>query len=292
MSEQFEELEVNASDARKNNSTISDGQPLLAAIYGGISGCESLSCSFPKTLAEWREKEKILVKWINKYPTSVTAQVGYAGYYIQLGWFHRGGGYSNTVSKESRMLFNENIEKARVLLESHPGKTKKDAGWYLAMLGVALYQGWSEEKFNEIYNEAVKFHSTYIPLYFLKASYMEPKWHGSLLKFNDYVGSVVKNTKPALGNQMYARLHWSGSGKNLFKSGRTDWNKMKQSFEELVAKYPDPWNVNNYAKFACLAEDYSKLSELLAVIGNNTLSAAWYNDSNFYFTCYDFSLNK
>ncbi len=118
---------------------------------------------------------------------------------------------------------------------------------------------------------------------------MEPKWHGSLIKFNSYVDSVVQDTKPVLGNQMYTRLHWSGSGSNLFRSGRTNWKKMKQGFEELMAKYPDSWNINNYAKFSCLAGDTIKLAELLKKIGGYPLTAAWFNNRDFYLNCVEFS---
>ncbi|WP_019677766.1 hypothetical protein [Arsukibacterium perlucidum] len=285
MLEKFEELENDAIEARDKRTTISDGQPLLAAIYGGVSGCQSLNCNFPKSLAEWQEKELKLKKWIEKYPDSITAQVGHAGYYIQLGWFHRGRGYANTVSKKSWVLFKENLEIAKTLLEGHSEKTKNDAGWNFAMVAIALYQGWPEPKFDELYEKAVSLHPTYIPVYFLKASYMAPKWHGSLEQFNLYVDNVVQNTKPTLGHQMYARLHWSSSGRNLFRSGRTDWNRMKNGFEELIANYPDLRNINNFAKFSCLAGDTQKLSELLGIIGENVLASAWFNNEEFYNSC-------
>ncbi|MCU7875156.1 MAG: hypothetical protein KZQ91_20665 [Candidatus Thiodiazotropha sp. (ex Lucinoma borealis)] len=289
MSGNFDELEIDAKNARESKSMISDGQPLLAAIYGGVSGCEFQSCNFPKTLSEWIEKEKKLESWLEEKPDSVTAQVAYASFFIELGWFHHGGGYSNSVSKESWGLFHTNIEKSRGLLLALPEKAKKDAGWLYSMSSIALHQGWPEIEFNKIFSEAISIHPTYIPTYFIKSAYMEPKWYGSHDKFNQYVEEVVALTKPFLGNQMYARLHWSSSGSKLFRSGRTDWEKMKLGFEELVAKHPDKWNLNNYAKFSCLAGDVNKLKKLVHLIDGKPLKSAWFNSLEFYNRCEAFS---
>jgi hypothetical protein len=290
MNGEFEQLEKDAESARKEKTTISDGQPLLSAIYGGISGCEFLSCSFPKTLVEWRKKGEILSEWIKKYPESKTAKIGYAVYYVELGWFYRGGGYSNTVSSESFVLFRENLKIAEEMLNKLPSDIKADPGWSYGMLVVGLSQGWVEEEFDRIYGAAVKRNPEYIPFYFLKAAYMEPKWYGSLVQFNKFVDGVVENTAPVLGDQMYARLHWSGSGTNLFRSGRTDWSRMKKGFDEILANYPDGWNVNNYAKFACLAGDKEQLAKLLLQI-EVPLRAAWFNDLDFYKRCSEFAKN-
>lgn len=289
MDEKYDELEQDARNARNSQDTISDGQPLLATIYGGTAGCLSLSCNYPRTLGEWTEKEKKLKSWLDQYPSSITAQISYAAFFIELGWFHRGGGYSHTVPRESWVLFKENIQKARGILEALPERTKKDAGWSFAMLGVALMQGWPEDQFNQLFYSAISQHPAYVPIYFKKSSYMEPKWYGSHEKFNKYVDEVVLLTKPFLGNQMYARLHWSSSNSKLFRSGRTDWRKMKLGFEELIEKYPDQWNINNYAKFSCLAGDREKLRELLVVIGGKPLKKAWYNSLEYFHRCSAYS---
>lgn len=61
----------------------------------------------------------------------------------------------------------------------------------------------------------------------------------------------------------------------LFKNSLVEWQKMKAGFEDIIARYPDLWNLNNYAKFACLAKDKTKTQELITKIGNNLIIEAW-----------------
>jgi hypothetical protein len=39
---------------------------------------------------------------------------------------------------------------------------------------------------------------------------------------------------------------------------------MKTGFEDVVARYPDQWNYQNYAHFACQAGDSKTLDQLLS----------------------------
>lgn len=285
----YEEIEKAAKDARENDLKTSDGQPLLSAIYGGISGCEDVGCRYLTDIVYWNLKKEKLEEWMSKHPESTTAKVGYAGYFIQLGWFYRGKGYAKTVSDQSMSLYKENLEKARILLEDCSEEVRKDAGWNYAMLEVAFYQGWPKEEFEKIYNKAITLHPNYLPIYFLKANYLHPKWHGSRDEYKAYIGAVVEATKPEFGNELYARLHWSSSGRDLFSRDLAEWKLMSKGFEEITAKYPDIWNVNNYAKYSCLAGDKQKLSELLILMGNQVKSSAWYSDKKFYESCVEFA---
>ncbi|MES2316671.1 MAG: hypothetical protein V4631_04185 [Pseudomonadota bacterium] len=74
---------------------------------------------------------------------------------------------------------------------------------------------------------------------------------------------------------MYARLHWSGQSVDMFADGQTDWPRMKAGFMVLMKDYPDSWNRNNYAKFACRAKDWATTDEQIKLIGPNVIQAAW-----------------
>ena len=41
------------------------------------------------------------------------------------------------------------------------------------------------------------------------------------------------------------------------------WSKMKAGFEDLIARYPTPWNINGYASLACQANDKGAFIKLL-----------------------------
>ena len=79
---------------------------------------------------------------------------------------------------------------------------------------------------------------------------------------------------------MYARIYWSLAQNltgfdGLFSQSRVSWSRMKKGFESLVAKYPDSWNLNNYAVASCYAGDMKTLAALLDRVGSNVYIAAW-----------------
>ncbi|PZV16403.1 MAG: hypothetical protein DCF22_05445 [Leptolyngbya sp.] len=55
----------------------------------------------------------------------------------------------------------------------------------------------------------------------------------------------------------------TGQSAIFSKESKVDWKKISQGFEDIVARYPDAWNLANYARFACLAEDKAKSKALL-----------------------------
>ena len=65
--------------------------------------------------------------------------------------------------------------------------------------------------------------------------------------------------------------------------GTANWPRMKSGFEHIVKDHPDPWNLNNFAKFACMARDRDTLRGLMARIQPAVL-AAWGN-MGFYQSC-------
>ena len=50
---------------------------------------------------------------------------------------------------------------------------------------------------------------------------------------------------------------------------------MKAGFDDIIARYSDRWNINNYGWFACLAGDRATTKALLARIGEAPLEAVW-----------------
>jgi hypothetical protein len=78
---------------------------------------------------------------------------------------------------------------------------------------------------------------------------------------------------------MYARLYWTVSQREyqnaIFVQSLATWKDMRDGFEDLLLRYPDAWNMNNYGYFACVAKDKEKLKELLSKIGTTIFAEAW-----------------
>jgi hypothetical protein len=58
---------------------------------------------------------------------------------------------------------------------------------------------------------------------------------------------------------------------------KIDWKRMRVGFDNIIARYPDPWNINKYARFACLAKDYETAGLLMKRI-DQPMSDIWGNE--------------
>lgn len=285
----FNALERTAESLREKNIPLEDGQPALAGFYAGVSKCVQSRCGDEhQSEGEWAAHARLLDEWIRDFPTSPTARLAKATFTKEYAWYVRGLGVAGTVSEPRWSKFNERIQQARFLLESMGSEAENDPHWYATMLSIALVQGWPKDEFEKIFLAGTKKFPYYMPLYFSKGSFVSPRWGGSQADFNLFVEDSVRSTRNTIGEAMYARLHWSSWSGDMFRTGKTDWRRMKDGFSRITKDYPHPWNINNFAKFACMAGDASTLAEQLAKIRTTPMPEAW-GDGDFLADCRVFS---
>lgn len=282
MSRAYDKLDQAADEARTRQVALSDGQPLLTAIYAGVIGC---GCADQLNEELWQVRKQRIDEWAKRKPGSVTARVAVAGFPIGYAWMARGGGYASTVSPEGWKLFAERTEQGRRALEALDAKTKQDPGWYELMLNVAVSQGWPRDRFDALFSEAVGKHPYHSTFYFKRMSYYSPRWYGSPEDEKRVVEEAVERTRPRWGETMYARLNWRDIDASMFEPGRTDWPRMKAGFQQMTKEYGDAWNINSFAKFACVAKDYETFSGLAAKIGDSPIPEAWEPSVHIYKGC-------
>lgn len=285
----YEELSRLAQEYAASDTTISDGQPALAALHGGVSGCLSNGCTDYLSENEWSEKLGHLKEWTHEYPNSTTAKVALASYYMEYAWHARGQGYSNTVSEEGWELFRECMKRSHEELVGISKIGKNDPRWYDSMLMIGLAQKWRKEKLDTLYAEGVKKYPLYLPLYFDKSAYLAPRWYGSNEELRAYVEEAVKKPHEKLGETLYARLNWSLRTNDMFTNGQADWDRMRGGFERMINDYPDPWNINNFAKFSCMAQDWKTVDSLSHKIEGKPVKAAWSNSFDYYNRCINYA---
>jgi len=281
---QFKTLDKLAAEFRDKNSLASDGQPRLMGFYSGLAKSDA-NCRTPNhTEAQWEEHKTLLTEWARVSAQPTVPRLALAELETSYAWRARGSGYANTVTEEGWVLFRKRLANSRAMLENMPPEARNDPDWYSAMLTVALGQGWKPEQFDQLYRQAVGKYPYYFAYYFTKGQFYSAKWHGSQDEFKDFVNESVKATEQKLGQTMYARLNWSAYSNTMFQDGQTDWSRMKHGFDKMLADFPDPWNRNNFAKFACIAGDKKTLREQLELIGDHVASAAWI-DISYYHSC-------
>ena len=269
-SEDFLKREIN--DWNTPTCVFDDGRPRVGALRDGYNQAFREERDWSKSLARVEYLKK-------KFPNEAFAAMAEARYWSAYAWDARGGGYASSISDDGRKLFRERLEKSeRVLLDTKPYAAQLP-DWYDEMINVQSTLDRPEDERDKIFLEGVKRFPAYYPTYFTMLNYILPKWGGTWRTVDNMIKWSVEHTKATEGTSMYARLYWSVSGDpeiKLFKDTFASWPKMKRGFEDLMARHPkSKWNLNNFAKFACMAGDKQTFLPLRAQIGKDVIDAAW-----------------
>lgn len=281
----FAHLEKQASELRRSPRLLSDGQPELAGFYAGVSKCVQMRCGDEDLSPDaWIHHKALLDEWNKAYPNSTTARIARATFMKEFAWYARGLGFSNTVSDAQYKLFAERTKAARALFEEIPKSSVDDPAWFAGLLAIALVERWPSDRFDALHDEGVRRFPYYLPLYFLKAAYLSPRWGGAQTSFVGYVNQTAQGTASTMGESMYARLNWSSWSGDMFRSGQTDWRRMKDGFLRISRDFPDQWNINHFAKFACMAGDVDTLKSQLGKIKPAPIPEAW-GDMEYFERC-------
>lgn len=276
MQEQFDALDKLAAEYRATESRSSSGLWMLTHFYFGIRTVTNHG----KDEKYWAEVESKALRWVASNPQSPASINVYASFLIEHGWKYRGSGLAHQVRKEDWKPFYEKLSQAREYLLLNKRIASADPRWYENMLIIARAEGWKRNKFDELVTEAVSKHPYFYQIYFAALDYLVPKWHGSREEIEKFANFAVEHTKAGEGMGMYARVYWYASqtyyNADLIESD-IDWDKMKRGIDDVLARYPDQWNINNFAFFACLGGDKQKTAELINRISTYPIHLAWGN---------------
>lgn len=278
----FTELEKIAASFLNGRARTSSGLWKIGLFDDAITYALRCSCSDD---AFWDGAEESMKDWIRKYPESINAHLAYAHVLLEKGWSIRGLGYTNSVAPENWRPFHEQVEKARAFLMEHKEMGNWDPRWSNMIVGIANLQGISDVEYETLASAALDRHPDYYPLYFEIVLHHLPKWGGSADALENFAREAVARSHSKEGLGMYARVYWYASqsqyGNRLFQSSSVDWQEMKRGIDDVIKAFPDQWNINNFAKFACIAEDRGKTKELLDQMSGEPIQDAWGDDSIF-----------
>lgn len=227
----------------------------------------------------WATLEARINEWINSDPQSPYAYTVYAQMLMHHGWAYRGNGPGNSIPAQDLSKFQAYLKASEDYLQAHKDIASRDPRWYETLMGVANAEGWSEDDYNALADEAISRYPYFYQIYFAAVDYFSPRWHGNKEKIEEFAQRAVKATLEKDHFGMYARLYWYASqsnyGPRLFTDSAVAWSRMSQSIDDVLAQYPDQWNINNFAYFACLAQDQSKTKKLLAQVKPEPMPEVW-----------------
>lgn len=255
----FVEINSLAGQMRQQRSRLADGRWELPFVTGALDW--NLQ---PRDSAAWQARMAQIDDWIAITPRDSTPYLAKATLLVDYAWDARGSGWANTVDEKGWRLFKERLTTAQQVLESSSAISKTSPVWYETMQKVALGLSWPEPAYTSLFNEAIQLEPTYYPFYFNAAQYFLPRWQGRPGDVAKFVDEAVYRTQRKEGQTLYARIYWSllWAFKNqTFAPGRAKWPRMRLGFQDILRSYPDNWNANAYAFYACMAEDWSSYQQ-------------------------------
>jgi hypothetical protein len=167
-------------------------------------------------------------------------------------------------------------------LKKHKRVSSIDPEWHVMMLTLAKHRKMKDGEYEQLYEEALMVEPLYHDIYREVATAMSPLWGGSVEQLNALANDAVKRTNAVEGRALYARIMWSVSDldSGLFSQlvSTSGWTLMKSGFEDMIKQYPDEWNRNVYAKFACQAGDVDTFIAIARSFNGTPMKDAWPGD--------------
>jgi hypothetical protein len=222
--------------------------------------------------------EETLQAWQKQQPASSLAALALTQAYIAHGFFYRGTEADSAVPANNLKMFGEYIGLAAENL-ARPG-LEHDPAWYFARITLAQFQSTPPEDKARLVDEATARYSGFYDLYFAAIGSLAPREGGSPEAFEWLANLGVDRTRGREGDALYARVYWSVGQRpdfadDLFGTTRANWPHVKAGFEDIVLRYPEPWNLNWYALFACQARDGETLKEAFSRLGGKVDPGLW-----------------
>lgn len=244
-----------------------------------LHGLGTPMASQPESLAWWQRLERQVQGWIDANPNSPLAHLTMAQVMMDHAWHIRGGGYASSVPASAWKPFREEMARARRHLLKHSKVASRYPEYYALLIQQETALGSERKAVDAIYDEATRRFPDYYPVYFAMATYLLPKWHGDIDAVEAFARDAVQRSRKTEGQGMYARIYWvvaqSQFRDALFEASSVHWAHMRSGFDDVIKRYPDQWNIQNYAHFACLARDHATFRKLSPRIRTAIPSGIW-----------------
>ncbi|MFM9971393.1 MAG: hypothetical protein ACKVQK_23675 [Burkholderiales bacterium] len=275
---EFTKIEETLKQYASSRERLLDGRwRLNAYVNGMISAIGN----------DWARSAKIIELWKKAVPMSVGAALFEFRYWTRYAWDARGTGFANSVTREGWALYHERMRKAESALIESKSYASQNPEWYASYIELAGQGGWEREKRWALFREAVAREPYYQAHYFNFVSFAIPRWGGNYEEIAKIADEAVKLTSKQEGVTFYTRVYWSlqgteGTTADIFRDAGASWPRMKKGFDELIKLNPKSnWILNNYASFACRANDKQTFLALSTQIGTQPYRQAWSSNHSY-----------
>jgi hypothetical protein len=224
--------------------------------------------------------EALTHAWASKRPNSALAQLLYARALHARAWSFRGGDYADHVLPAAMKEFHRYIALEKEQLDRNASllKNESTADIYLLMIGRTAVAPF--DQMHALALDALARNPADDSGFQELATASLPKWGGSADLFDAVAREAARRARPGSGMAMYAFLYDDVSGDfpgDLFETSDVDWPTMRQGFRDWLARWPNRYMLNRFARDACHAQDKPTTLEVLNQIGDQPLERAWGN---------------
>jgi hypothetical protein len=146
------------------------------------------------------------------------------------------------------------------------------------MMKVSAAEEWPGPSFRVLSAEALRREPAYGPTIDNIVKHNLPRWGGTPQSLEEAVNEIAAANGEADRDGAYARSYWYAAGyikHEVFLQTLADWPRMKKGFARILEIYPGEWNLNAYARFACLAQVKQTTREALEQLGSAIIVEAW-----------------
>ncbi|MEZ5926165.1 MAG: hypothetical protein R3D57_17485 [Hyphomicrobiaceae bacterium] len=276
-------LEAMAESFRSEKSRTESGIWKLTVYYSGISAKARLR---GKSDPAWGDLSAKLKAWQEQYPDSPTPVIAnaiamrkYAQALKPIVVFQR----ASTAAPSEDEVFVSALRADQAYLERYAAVASKDPHFYVVWSNLAFALGADPALFFDVVEEGMRSHPDYYQLYFAAMDFHAPSLRGDATAVEAFANMAAERTRSSEGLGLYTRVYWYAKaayfGDDLFRRSEVNWPKMSAGIDDILARYPDQWNINNFARLACLAGDSGKTRALLDRIEGTPIPQVWKSSS-------------
>jgi len=269
-----------ATELRRTRERTPGGIWKLSLFYKGPDDWPSKQPDAPI----WTRIESVTEAYLREHPDSPPAVVAHARILLAHAWIYRGTGWARNLSPAQRDGFVDFLERTRRVLDEHRDVGSSDPEWYSLRIQVMNGQDVDKQTILALAREALDLEPTYLPVDYVTANALLPKWGGSAELLDRFVALTVAKSSSAEGHQAYARIMFNIARSDpqpfaaLTQLGVT-WPVLRDSLEQIAAAYPDPWNWNAERAMACLMGTQQDFDGVMRRVAPGRIAVAWFDSA-------------
>lgn len=231
--------------------------------------------------SSWQEIHDEAGRWSKRSPNSPAAQIFVAQALTAHAWAVRGNEYARLVKPENMQAFTGYVGRARKHLEAIKPVAAVDPTWYELMISLSTYSGRTVAETETLFAEAVGREPEYLQTYFVASTRFSPKWGGSADVLEGFMQRAVRDFSPSSGDAMYMRMAWWVLDLRFFDDphgqSKLDCDRMMRGARKIFGDFPDPWNANNFVRFAAHCGDKESAAFFLRHMEGQPMKEVWGN---------------